>query len=352
MYTADLIRDRRFWKISVAGDHTTTVSFGVLGSKGRSISRTFSSAFKAEEWARAAAAAKEAGGYAAAVAESRTRMTTRAVAKKRIKEEEIASLSAAKKLRRSPRTRAVVKSFTVKEDEALGEVDAHANVDGSIVTLDGEVCDVILAEVDTANNVDNFVILQLIRCDGATLPFVVFKRWGYTGEVGQIWRDAYKNLAAAVVVFTDLFREISGVEWGAAPSPTAASSNARRFNVMTQDYVMKRAVAHGCRGLWQYWVDDFVDGKITGWYAYTPSGNNMAEALYLAAQVNPGYNLRVVRSGYFCYMVDLGTMTQMNLTHGGRKVRHIRRVPPGVLPDVVPPQGYMLPVLPVPHQCL
>lgn len=336
MYTANLVRHRQFWKVSVGTDNTVTISRGVLGGKGRAVSRPFSSLTDAETFARDAVADKEDEGFVALAPEDPTKRTTRAAAKKRAKEEAVAALSGTKKLRRSSRT-SVAKGepeLTVKEEEALGEVDAHAKAQGEIVTLDGGVCDVMLASVDVEQQVDDFLVLQLIDAGSGKNPFVVFKRWGATGTVGQTWRATYKDLATAASVFTDMFQEAAGYAWGES-GPDYNSDDEEwgdgspRFNVMAQDYVVKRQWANGNGGAWEYWVDDGVDGKTPGWYPYTEDGAAMTENLWREKLLNPNYFQRVVRSGCWAYLVDLSNMTQMNVTHGGRKIRMIRRVAPG-----------------------
>ena len=70
-----------------------------------------------------------------------------------------------------------------------GVVDPESNIDGDIMDLDNEPCDVMLVLVDPAKHMDKFFILQLIErtptqgsCSGS---YVVYTRWGRTGTAGQ-----------------------------------------------------------------------------------------------------------------------------------------------------------------------
>ena len=89
-------------------------------------------------------------------------------------------------------------------------------------------------------------------------------------------------------------------------------------------YKRKDYAAPTGRVMWQYYVDDFVDGKATGWYNYVESAANTVEGVYSEWRVNDWLDVRCVQSGYFQYRVDFNTMTQTNLRTN--KCRRIRRV--------------------------
>merc|ERR1719222_1202715 len=77
---------------------------------------------------------------------------------------------------------------------------------------------------------------------------------------------------------------------------------------------------------WEYYVDDGVDGKRPGWYPYVTSASDEVEELYaqhVANGCDARTSVRLVRSGYFSYKVDLDSMTQRNTRTG--KQRTIRR---------------------------
>ncbi|CAK4641981.1 unnamed protein product, partial [Aphanomyces euteiches] len=74
-------------------------------------------------------------------------------------------------------------------------------------------------------------------------------------------------------------------------------------------------------GSWEYYVDDFVDGRATGWYLYTVEGIAQTELLYQTHQTSSAYNCHIVQSGHFKYCIDLNEMTQTNI-----KTNKIRRL--------------------------
>lgn len=77
--------------------------------------------------------------------------------------------------------------------------------------------------------------------------------------------------------------------------------------------------------LWQYFVDDGVDGKATGWYDYTESGTVLLEKDYQQYQQtkSSAVQVRQVKSGVYVYSVDFGALTQTNTSTG--TVRKIQR---------------------------
>lgn len=81
----------------------------------------------------------------------------------------------------------------------------------------------------------------------------------------------------------------------------------------------------GC--IWQYYVDDGVDGKPTGWYDYTKEAAEIVEGVYSEWQNNQQqrFSVRSVQSGAFSYRVDFNDMKQTNVTHRNRTQRTIRR---------------------------
>merc|ERR1712060_1006029 len=77
---------------------------------------------------------------------------------------------------------------------------------------------------------------------------------------------------------------------------------------------------------WQYYVNDGVDGKKTGWYPYDSAASDEVEELYaqhIANACEERTSTRLIHSGYFTYKVDLMKMAQENTRTN--KVRTIRR---------------------------
>jgi hypothetical protein len=81
----------------------------------------------------------------------------------------------------------------------------------------------------------------------------------------------------------------------------------------------------GPQPVWEYYVDDNVDGKVNGWYPYAVNGAIEAEKLWVAYQSNNDMALRVFESGSFSYLVDLQNMTQQNVSLPNARKRSIRR---------------------------
>jgi len=77
--------------------------------------------------------------------------------------------------------------------------------------------------------------------------------------------------------------------------------------------------------LWQYYVDDGVDGKPVGWYDYTRDAAAIVEGVHSEWQNNPTMDVRCVQSGTWCYKVDFNEMRQTNVGHPAHKQRQIRR---------------------------
>ena len=122
------------------------------------------------------------------------------------------------------------------------------------------------------------------------------------------------------------FRAKTGREWETA---AAAAACGRRVAPLHGKYEMLQlegaaAVAERGAAQWEYYVDDGVDGKRTGWYGYTAEGSATTEELYHTHARNAHMTQRFVASGHFTYEVDLTASTQTNTRTGTR--RQIRRV--------------------------
>merc|ERR1712187_546884 len=101
-----------------------------------------------------------------------------------------------------------------------------------------------------------------------------------------------------------------------------------KYDLINGDDGATRSVAGANGGcLWQYWVDDGVDGKRVGWYDYFKEAAEVVEGTYQDFLNNPdrNFDVRSVQSGHFCYHVDLKEMKQTNVTHSNRTQRKIRR---------------------------
>lgn len=234
----------------------------------------------------------------------------------------------------------------------LGIVDPRSNVDGAIcVDEDGIVYDVTLNLRDAALNSDKYYILQLIGAtDGR---FVVFSHYGRTGTAGQCLSVEFgggdendgndeageePGLAAAISAFAAKFVEKTGLDFDAANLSGATPPVPGKYRVVVMDHAARaEAAAASDSPRWQYWVDDGVDGKPNGWYDYDAGGAAVTEGLFVEWGLNAWLTERVVASGVWTYLVNLGDMSQTNLEHYAHTRRRIRRVPPGIVPDNLPP---------------
>jgi len=82
------------------------------------------------------------------------------------------------------------------------------------------------------------------------------------------------------------------------------------------------------QGIWEYYVDDNVDGKRTQWYAYDPEANRLAEELYGFYLQDPqmfAYGELDMGNLGFSYRLDFRNMTQTNIQHANQSRRRIRR---------------------------
>lgn len=200
-----------------------------------------------------------------------------------------------------------------------GVVDPESNINGTIIDLDNEPCDVMLVLVDPAKNMDKFYILQLIECADGT--FVVYTRWGRTGTSGQALEQRFRSEEkdGAVSCFEKKFEEKSGLYWGNRSDPFVGN----KYRYIKQNFGAKQNGFNGIK--WQYWVDDGVDGKSTGWYDYTMRGSAEVERLFQEHSLNAHLKNRLVESGAWTYDVNLVQMIQTNLRHPNRTSRRIRR---------------------------
>ena len=205
-----------------------------------------------------------------------------------------------------------------KIDPADGVVDPESGIVGTIKVHDDAQCDVMLALVDPAKNMDKFFILQLIEMQNGD-GFAVYTRWGRTGTSGQALQQDFDELDSALQAFNDKFKQKTGWTWEERNNPTKGG----KYRLVQQDFVSKRAGYKNAK--WQYWVDDGVDGKATGWYDYTREGSTRTERLYSEHIASGILGNRFVESGAFTYDVDLVRMTQTNVSHPNRTSRRIRR---------------------------
>jgi len=121
----------------------------------------------------------------------------------------------------------------------------------------------------------------------------------------------------AAVAIATVFLNKTGMVWG---------SLAPRDQGLPGKYWLQQQATPDLSAKWQYYVDDGVNGKRTGWYPYDGAASDEVEELYTQHVANAGERrtaIRLVASGMFKYKVDLDKMTQQNTRTN--KIRTIRR---------------------------
>lgn len=206
-----------------------------------------------------------------------------------------------------------------KGNGQLGVVDIHSGLqgEGHILNKDGVVYDVMLNRQDLDNNSDEFYLLQIIESDG---EFCYFFRWGRTGSDGECEKVETEGEADAIDAFVAKFGEQTGSVFGEDYEPVKGC-----FRWIERDHEARARLQDEESATWQYYVDDFVDGKKVGWYDYDDKGSHVVEELYHEWTWNSELSQRCTQSGAWEYLVDLSRMTQTNVKHSAHKIRHIRR---------------------------
>ena len=209
----------------------------------------------------------------------------------------------------------------------LGVVDPCANIDGVIFTYKDSagvdiVHDIMLVMVDPPKHIDKYYILQLID---ASDNYHIYQRWGRTGTSGTSLTVSFRKnqLNEAQEQFDNKFHEKTGLSFDQRYDEPLPG----KYCYIQQDFSAKAQLVQGHTSQWQYWVDDGVNGKATGWYDYDPNASFLVEQLYADYTQNSVISVRIVQSGVYTYLVNLATMTQQNIVHPNLKIRKIRRLP-------------------------
>jgi predicted DNA-binding WGR domain protein len=198
----------------------------------------------------------------------------------------------------------------------LGVVNPASGLQGAVLNRNGKVYDVMLCLVDVSKNMDKYYSLQIVN---TLAGFYASFHWGRTGTTGQTSTEGPFDEATAIQAFKAKFTEKTGNDFDQATFSRVAD----KYDMLKVNYT------HDATGVrWEYYVDDSVDGKATGWHPYTKEGNDNMELLYKAHLSNPSYCQRCVHSGMYVYLVDLTKMQQTNTQHPAHKTRNIRRSAP------------------------
>ncbi|EGD76040.1 hypothetical protein PTSG_00749 [Salpingoeca rosetta] len=207
-------------------------------------------------------------------------------------------------------------SSTAASAPAKPRVEPGAHLSNVHVLQEGGVLyEANLSFINLAQNSDKYYVIQVAEADDKSAYYCV-THWGRTGTLGMFKVDAASK-DDAIAAFKHKFLEKTGLEFEDRNKPPVPG----HYKYKKKDYATLAAPG---TVLWQYYVDDFVDGKATGWYPYTKHAAATVEGVYSEWRVNDWLDVRCVQSGYFQYRVDFNTMTQMNLRTS--KCRKIRRV--------------------------
>lgn len=177
---------------------------------------------------------------------------------------------------------------------------------------DGTVFEANLAQIDLATNTDKFYKLQVLK---AGAHYHCGQHWGRTGTAGEKTTSPAGTLEAAISVFEDKFKEKAGASFSDRETYTPAAGK-YRYKKKDYNFVQKGKV------MWQYYVDDHVDGKRTDWYNYVQEASDNVEGVYQEWKNNRTWlDIRCVQSGHFSYRVDFNNNTQENnSTHKKRAI--------------------------------
>lgn len=226
----------------------------------------------------------------------------------------------AAKLAKPPKITASAAVVATSDDDDLGQLDVVLKTlvggKASVITDDnGTVYDVKLAKIDLKKNEDKYYIVQAVK-DGK--KYFCFTRWGRTGTKGQTELKAGDE-TSVLDLFAKKFKEKTGCSWS---DRDIFDKKKDFYDVLKIDHTR----AAGPPAVWEYYVDDFVNGMATGWYPYDDTGRDNCEDLWNTYLANKSYSMRIVESGNmgFQYLVNLTKMTQMNVKT--MKERHIRRI--------------------------
>jgi len=175
-----------------------------------------------------------------------------------------------------------------------------------------------IVQIDAAQGIDRYCVLQGLEDKSLSGEcFFGFQRWGDTGGRGQSKMEGPTSKVMAEAALAKVFQEKTGNVWGTMKPGDRAKPG---------KYWVQQQATIDLKALWEYYVSDRVDGKSTGWYPYPEEASEEMEDIFAQHGANERdvrTKTRVVRSGYFSYLVDLDVMTQSNTRT--KKVRQIRR---------------------------
>ena len=209
-----------------------------------------------------------------------------------------------------------------EEDEDAGgpKIIARGECGGPDARLcrddDGEYLEAQLSQIEVQSNTDKYYTTQVVE-NGSTGEFWCTAHWGRTGTKGQTSCEGpFLSQAFAAAAFDKKFKSKAGVAYSQRQSYVA---KAKKYSYKVVNYARDETGTV----VWQYFVDDFVDGKRPGWYDYFADASEGVDAVYVEWEGNQWLNIRCIASGNWTYRIDFTCMVQENTST--KKLRKIRR---------------------------
>ncbi|CAB9514117.1 polymerase 2 [Seminavis robusta] len=343
----------KFWRFEWEGDTDVKISYGKVGSAGRTMTKSFASADEAQNYAEKQEAAKRKGGYddAEDPNDPTTETTTTPTKAKQAKSVTPSPPKVAK-------TRGLG-GYAAPEPHKIHQVDdGVAGIDAALASR-AQVHDTLharLALVDPSINSDKYYVLQVLveehpnkkaKSNSKTTKtsasqYHVFTRWGRTGTGGQCkMAGPFCDLDDAESEFAKIFKSKTGVVWEkAVPGRQPLTGKYEYLATKKTSTDSSDDDEDDGDGTWFYYLQNDPDGKSDGWYQYDKKNSAEVEDLfgtYVASNKPARLSRRVVTSGSsgFQYRVDLNAMTQTNTSSG--TTRPIARTVDGHFPISLPP---------------
>lgn len=184
--------------------------------------------------------------------------------------------------------------------------------------------DLRLVLIDASKKVDKFYHLQGLEEHSTEPCFYRFSCWGDTGSRGEPLKSSKQ--VSGPLSEEQMRREVEEI-FETKTGCKLLDLKARDRAAVGKYWLQHRPVADEKTSfMWEYYVDDGVDGKRKGWHPYKEEASEEVEKLYLKHVANDKESRTAagtISSGCFTYKVDFKKMTQQNTKTG--KVRTIQR---------------------------
>jgi len=172
---------------------------------------------------------------------------------------------------------AAVPAASATVTKQLGTVDPQAETllsigkgtKLSIAIENGEVYDVELAQVDVKSNTDKFYFIQLIIVEQTrkSSKYYLFTKWGRTGSKGQNQLNDFESFEEAKEAFEEKFKDKTKNDWSDVQNFKLVPGH---YDLLKVNHAQKAVFQAGTgpQPVWEYYVDDNVDGKVNGYNTY------------------------------------------------------------------------------------